>query len=245
MAVGHYTAIGLNTAGVFEGNLPPAPAHIMHVGIDNDDFVRDDGQLVRTIVPLVLSIGAGEAVFAAAEGATLATTLLRGIKVIRVVNAAATPAKIDPPVLIASIVVSILVEYLARKGIEAWQWSNIKGRVVSAANILDFGTSQDDDITAYRGADTLVAAAMNLASFVNEPIMDAQNEFLGKLNDAQTRYGEASDAYLAAVNTATSELSSKIREAMDDQDQAGDADFTARLQEARGLLNTATQGTTT
>ena len=229
--LGHEAATGLNNAGVFETHIPIAPAHVMRLGVEKDDFSRDDATLVRTLVPIILSAGAGEAFYAAAavESETLAETLLGVIRAIRVVNAAATPAKIDPPVLIASIVVSIVFDKLATAGIEAMQYRDVRNQVLNTGKIVTYGASSGDDITLYRGADALVQSVLGFAAYVNRPVFDANSEFMGGVAEAAKKYGEGTPPYDQAVAELTNELSSKVAAAAEDMDQAGDADYEAYL----------------
>lgn len=228
--VGHEAAVGLNASGFFERNIPLAPAHVMRLGSEKDDFIQDDETLVRTLVPLVLSIGAGEAAYAAIEGETIATTLLATIRAARVAGLAASAAEIEfPPGLIATLVATIVMDKIATGTINYFEYRSLKSDFTTARDIVDYGVSANDNLTLFRGADTLVAKSLNMAAYLNRPILEANSDFISGLAKASKAHPDGSPEYKSAVTDLTRELSDKVREALNDSDQSGDADYEAYL----------------
>jgi hypothetical protein len=227
---GHGAATALNASGFFERNIPLAPAHVMRLGVEKDDFTQNDETLVRTLVPLVLSIGAGEAAYVAIEGETMATTLLATVRAFRVAGMAAAGAEVEfPPGLVATIVVTIVVDKLATAGINAWEYHSLKSDVIKARDIVYFGVENDDNLTLFRGADTLVAKTLAMAAYINRPVLEANSDFIAGMAKASKDHPQDSPEFQADLKKLTAELSEKIRETLEDSDQAGDADYEAYL----------------
>jgi hypothetical protein len=229
-ALGHGAASGLNASGVFERDIPVAPAHVMHLGVEQDDFTRDDDTLVRTLAPMILSMGAFDATYIAIRGATLATDLLELIRTIRTVGMAAAVADSEiPPAFVATLVVTFLVDKLGTAAVDAYEFGSLKSDVIAARKIVDYGASSGDNVTIYRGADTLVAKSLALAAYVNQPIVEANSAFVAGMADAAKKYGQGTPAFKDELASLARDLSQKVREALEDSDQVGDADFEAYL----------------
>jgi hypothetical protein len=220
-AAGATVAEGLNYTGWLDGHMPISPAHVMHLGIDENDFRMDDDTVMKTLA----SIGAG---FAATE----LTYLILAARAARYVNLAATPAKINPIVLVASIVIGIAIEQGVEYAIDEHQYSKFLGRVTDARDLVDLGMNSGEDTQVYTGADALLKGSSDLASYLNKPLIEAITEFNSSVADAAKDTGVTDESkptpeFTTKLNSLTADFSEKVRRILFDRGNGIDEDYRA------------------
>lgn len=220
-------------SGMIEKDLPLAPAHVMHLGIDHDELSVDDDMLIKAVAPALIGVAAGDvfSMLVARRGMLSALSgLVRGAEI---VNKAATP-KINPAVMIASIAITIVVEGLVGPGIEYLEYRKLKTGARDARNAVDAAIKAHDPVTAYRASDALVAHTLLLAAHSNRPIMEANAKFLRALNEASEKYkikdeNDESPEYISHLDGLVAKLTREVNQALAGLDQRSDADFQAFL----------------
>jgi hypothetical protein len=172
----------------FLRDLPLAPAQVMHLGLETNLVIDDEDTLVQTFVPLLTGVAAGDATLALMAGSGLASRVTGVIRTIRAVNKSAAPGKIDPPVLIASLIVSLVVEHLAGHVVNWLEYRSLKAKVTESREAIEQAIARGDDAKAFSAADALVANSLVLAAYHNRPILAANAEFLRKLAEASNKF---------------------------------------------------------
>ncbi|MCC7442975.1 MAG: hypothetical protein IT285_15185 [Bdellovibrionales bacterium] len=197
-AIGGGGAYLADRMGLLDGEIPRSPAHVMRLGESGDEIDLGNEELVNTMI-------------SAGAGMTAAMITLRVLRAVRLINAAATPLKAHPAVLIGSLVV-FLVGLAVEEGVSAWlehaQWRRMVDPVHAARNRVVRGARAGQDLEVLRGADALVRSAIDLAVYINRPIMTAIEEYeadMGQTMEANPDGGAWVDGVLVARTRALSE----------------------------------------
>lgn len=215
-AGGAVIADQLHRSGLFDGDIPPAPAHVMGLGFPMNEFIYD--YEYDDLIEDLISYGAG------------ATAGLAVVTAAKWVNRAITPAKIHPVVLIASfVVVDLIVANLVENEIEESHHNGLKEKVYGSRNILDWGVTAGNDAYTYMGADGLVRSTINLASYYNKDLLSAIEEYMGDVSEAAEDHGESSPAFQRRLDEITPEFSERVREILRERRFAFNADYEAYL----------------
>ena len=158
-ALGWTAGQALDRSGFLNGNTPPAPAHIMRLGIQTDETHLDADDLIREALPWLISIPVADFLVV-----TAATRILQTVKW---TSRAATPFKIGT--LLAGIVVSYALEKATDAGIDYLQFKNLTENVNSSRLLMDQALAQgipDNDEALFMGAEKLSQAALDRKSVV-------------------------------------------------------------------------------
>jgi hypothetical protein len=204
-ASGYSSAELLNHSGFFERNLPVAPAHVMHLGLSSDESHYDDQSLTRDILALTASVAAG----------TIAYDALKVVQATVWLNRAATPLKLNLLVLAGSLVVSYAVEKGVEKAVDQHELSRFRRALTQARARLDQDLAREDDAASYSDADALVAAAGNLARYMDRPLLDAFRAYTEDVAKASKRYGEETPRFERKLDQLTQDLSETVRKIRD------------------------------
>ncbi len=227
-AAGYGTGRALHELGWLDEDTPLAPAHVMRLGINTDDYHYDDDTLVRDIVSLTAGV-------AATSMAISAYRYIRtGVKAVKYVNAAATPAKVHPLVLVGSIILGLIVEEGVEAAVDHYEHKGYKDRFTAQRDCMLQAYVNGEDERIYSCADGLVRTAMNLASYYNRSINEAIQEYAGDVAEAAEDYGEGTPRFQEKLDKLTRELSDDIREALDDRAFRIDLSYEGYL--VRGFL---------
>jgi hypothetical protein len=246
MAAGIYVGgrVADHVSAIKERDLPLAPAHVMKLGIENDDFVQDEDLFAKVVVPMLGGVAAGEAVYALIEGRGAAATITSVVRGVAKLNKVATPAKVNPAVLVLSIVVTMMVEDLIGYAMERWEYRKLKNAVKESRDAVLKAIASGDVVAAYKGADALVLRTLALGAFSNKPVMEANAKFLKGISEDISKHCPAPSAssktpvecpytqsteHQQRVDQLTSQLTVDVSNALDKLDQRTDADFQAYL----------------
>ena len=181
-------------------SIPAAPAHVMHLGIASDDYAYDSDHVYNEILAATVS---GVAV----------TYALNAIRAARYANAAATPAKLNPWVLLGSIALGVVVDYGAQAGVQHYEWSQFSGRELSARDQFLLGTRNHEPHSLFTGAAALVASAKNLAQWINRPILEASQSYADRLERAGGTRASSSEQ-----DRLMNEFRTQVNEALTEQE---------------------------
>ena len=215
LAGGVGVAHAMNGAGYLVPNVPISPAHVMHLGIQTDDYHYDDSTLVRDLAAFTVSAGVGIAVY----------DLLKAVRVLKYANAAATPAKVNPYAMVISIIVSMVAEEVVVSSIDAYEFWKLSGKVKESRAHLDEAMAQGDGTGVYDGADALVHSAINLSTFINRPLMEAVNEYNESNAISAHDFEQETPQFTDAINENTKIFSDEVHAIMERMDQPADKDY--------------------
>jgi hypothetical protein len=207
VAGGNATAVALNQSGLMERNLPLAPAHVMRLGIQTDEFELDDAGLTRELVTLTASIGA----------AGMAYDVLKAVRVFRAINVASTPIKVHPVALVGSLVVGFVVEEGVGAAAHRYEYNRLIERLQSDRANFEAAASRGDDAAALSHSERLVRSAAAIAAFLNAPIHEAIRSFDAEVAEAQADHLPGSARLERALREASDDLREAIEEALADR----------------------------
>lgn len=238
-------AVGGKAANAFswfhERDLPLAPAHVMRLGIDRDELTPDDDLIVQAVVPALAGIAVGEGILLLTSGSGIVSNLAGVVRTVVTLNKAPNPAKINPAVLIGSIVVGFMAEALAGKGLDAWEYKQLKSAVRESRDAIELATQKGDTVLAYRASEALVANTLLLAAYSSKPITNAHIKFLQSLNAASEKFKDPNSPELKQkLEELVAKLTQDVNRALARLDQKSDADYQAFL--ALDVLEAADPG---
>ena len=152
---------------------PKAPAEIMSLSLDDSEFNPDHSVFVEDVASLAAGLGA----------TTLAIQVLRGVRIARIANAAITPLKINPFVLVGSFVVFYAAEKGAVAGVKAYDQFRLKKQLRSAmAEFSDADTNGYPYEVAYKARKLMKAMTM-WHFYIYRPIHEAREQNKGENAD--------------------------------------------------------------
>jgi hypothetical protein len=208
----------------YERGLPQAPAHVMkRLGFEYDAHVADEDRLFEVVAPALAGIAAADAVFAITQGQGAIRALSGVVRAAGAANKAATVAKINPAVLVGSIVTGIVVERLVGYGIDRWEYGDLKSDVRNARKALQAAIAARDEAAIFKASQDFQLRVLALATFAKRPLIQA----FGKYEEALAEAQNSKDP--AEIREAEEEFVHDIQAAQRQIDQKIDADYEAML----------------
>ncbi len=198
----------LAALGIRGEEIPPSPAHVMNLGLGSIEEPSGDDTLTKDIAILMTS----------ATASSVAYDLLKLTQALKWANRAATPAKVHPAALAASIAIGVIVEGGLETAIDATELKRLRGKLTTAASQVRAAALSGDAARALKQAHLLTQASIQLSAYLRRPALDALK-----------RFGEQADS--AAFESLMIELRSLGITGQIDSDYEG---YLVRARLARG-----------
>ena len=192
------------------GDTPPAPAHIMRLGLasEGQESVYGDDQLYEDFIAISSGLAAG----------SMVTELWTVVRAARAINVAATPAKINPLVLAGSLVVGLAVEQGVRSGIENYQESELRQAIANDLAALDRSIREQDQAGVLLNGEKFKRSVVNLAIWMWSPIIETSKEFEAKVSELGSEHAIDSPAFATELESETREFRRSLRTALSNLD---------------------------
>jgi len=188
-----------------EANLPPAPAHLITLGVSEADATMTTDALSEETLKFTAALTAGTIV---AE-----TLIPRVILAFRAANAATAPAKVHPYVLLSSVAALVLVETGAYV-YEEHKYNQFVDELVRVANELADAASSNEKAIVLSRAEDLTIRAISLAGYLKSPLLNATLESAG--SEARARQeitdSQKQEAEIKRIQAALSAQIASIEE---------------------------------
>jgi hypothetical protein len=158
---GHHGTHALHRQGLLSPHTPISPAHVMRLGLNttkpHEDDPLDEDEMFEILAPIMAGAGAG----------SMAYEIMKLIQITKWSNAAATPFKIHPVILVGSLAIGLIVEKGAEAGINACELNGLRARLQASINAVDSALAEKNDSALLIAADSLVRATTELANYLN------------------------------------------------------------------------------
>src|SRR5690606_37270599 len=141
---------------------------------------------------------------------------LKGVRALSWANKAGTVFKVNPVVLVASLVIGFAVEEGVGAAIRAHQYNTLLRPRLQARDRLVRGHRAGNDRQVFEGADALVRAALTLSAWLNAPISEALMEYHDDIAELERRWGEEHPVFRVKPRERTQELADDLSEIIKD-----------------------------
>jgi|GEM_PF-5654154 len=201
--LGNLSGRAWSSQSALAGDAPPAPAHIMSLGLaaESEEKTYDEDALFKDFVAISSGVAAG----------TAATELFMVLRAARVINIAATPAKINPLVLAGSLVIGLGVEYGVRAGIQHQEESALRTEIATTLAALDRAISEQDQAQVLIQGERFKRAILNLSLWLWKPVIELSQSFQEEAADLLARYPLDSAEFSRRLESATRSYRQDLR----------------------------------